>query len=77
MVAGDKVFHSGNQGFAELVPLAGLPLGIIAMYYAVKGIKGSKPGIAVAGLVLSIIAIMLCFAVVVAMPGPMQPLLGM
>jgi len=76
MVAGNQIFHVGNQGFAELIPLIGLPVAIFAIVFAVRGFK-TKAGLAVAGLIIAIIAIMACVAAVLALPGPLQPMLGM
>jgi hypothetical protein len=76
MIAGNQVFHVGNQGVAELIPLIGLPVAIVAIVFAVRGFK-TKAGLAIAGLIVSIIAIMACVAAVFALPGPLQPMIGM
>jgi hypothetical protein len=76
MVAGNQVFRIGNQGVAELIPLIGLPVALSAIVLAVRGFK-TRAGLAVAALIIAIIAIMACVAAVLALPGPLQPMLGM
>lgn len=77
MTAGNRVLHVGNQGFAQLIPLIGILAAILAIFYAVRGFKGPKVGLAIAGLVLGILAFILCTSAIVALPGPLQPLLRM
>jgi len=77
LIDDDRFFRIGNQGFSELVPLIGVPVTIYGMLYGVRGLKGAKAGLAVAGLVLSVIALIVCVACVLALPGPLQPFLGL